>query len=408
MAEVLSQEVVVYQEHIVDFYGDQIISIQDENNDVWSPVKGLCGAIGIKGVQDQINKIKNDGAFRFKASLVTALDGKNYSTFCIHADDIPMWLATIGTGRVDESVKSKLILYKRECANVLRDYWTKGAAVNPRLGNLDVDQIKNIVNEALQVALDEYRQARTPEEIAQLIFERDVVILAETANRVESPFRDSIYRRIEVLMDSRFGKLEPAEEAELVKGLTPLTESLFRKLYLGQGWCRDKLALYFPKELSSKTQFDQLLKMWDIPAPKRQSRTSIAFARRLLRENHVNKKTINQLITEFNRSRESILRAISDQWNSLNKSFKKYCTAGIIPKGRAYSDYIDRSPLWVAKREAFKETFDNTCFYCGYQSPTGIAVHHLNYIRSGQELPTDLEIVCNTCHQKRHKEKYNV
>jgi hypothetical protein len=40
-------------------------------------------------------------------------------------------MASISPEKVNPAVKDKLLAYQEECAGALRDYWTKGRAINP-------------------------------------------------------------------------------------------------------------------------------------------------------------------------------------------------------------------------------------------------------------------------------------
>ena len=53
----------------------------------------------------------------------TGPDGKNYQSFCLDLDSVPMWLATIDASRVAEASRPKRILFQKECVKVLRDHF---------------------------------------------------------------------------------------------------------------------------------------------------------------------------------------------------------------------------------------------------------------------------------------------
>jgi hypothetical protein len=54
---------------------------------------------------------------------VVAQDGNERELVMLDLDTLPMWLATIDSGRVREDVRPKLAKYQRECARVLRDHF---------------------------------------------------------------------------------------------------------------------------------------------------------------------------------------------------------------------------------------------------------------------------------------------
>jgi 5-methylcytosine-specific restriction endonuclease McrA len=73
-----------------------------------------------------------------------------------------------------------------------------------------------------------------------------------------------------------------------------------------------------------------------------------------------------------------------------------------------YAAYLE-SPEWAWKRYAILEYYNYTCAVCGYwnkqQGVSAMHVHHLTYARVGNERPSDLQVLCNTCHTATHKRR---
>ena len=67
------------------------------------------------------------------------------------------------------------------------------------------------------------------------------------------------------------------------------------------------------------------------------------------------------------------------------------------PQTLLYRDYMI-SPQWAAKRKAAVARAGNTCQRCGRRN-CRIEIHHLTYVRLGQERPEDLVAVCTDCHR---------
>lgn len=65
-----------------------------------------------------------------------------------------------------------------------------------------------------------------------------------------------------------------------------------------------------------------------------------------------------------------------------------------------YKTYI-KSAYWRAFRISILAQRGSTCQDCGdHRHP--VQVHHLNYMRLMRELPTDVRVLCDPCHRKRH------
>lgn len=68
---------------------------------------------------------------------------------------------------------------------------------------------------------------------------------------------------------------------------------------------------------------------------------------------------------------------------------------------RAYERYI-QSPEWEAFRERILAERGRTCQRCGkIADPPHI--HHLHYRNFGHELPADVQVLCEPCHDEIHR-----
>lgn len=131
-------------------------------------LKAMCEAIGID-VDTQRRKL--DQAQWARTVMMTARDsaGRVQPMVGLHADCIPMWLATINVSRVAERARDVLATYQREAARALRDYFYRGVAVQaPAMNQLDI----------LRAALDQIETAQRDAAEARAIAERTDARLA--------------------------------------------------------------------------------------------------------------------------------------------------------------------------------------------------------------------------------------
>jgi hypothetical protein len=70
-----------------------------------------------------------------------------------------------------------------------------------------------------------------------------------------------------------------------------------------------------------------------------------------------------------------------------------------------YAEYLN-SPEWKQRRQESLRRAKYTCARCGRIKPAAqLHVHHLTYERLGNELPSDLQVVCLVCHREADEER---
>lgn len=68
------------------------------------------------------------------------------------------------------------------------------------------------------------------------------------------------------------------------------------------------------------------------------------------------------------------------------------------------------SKRWRLLRDRFLDKQDGKCFRCGWHEKPwdrskSLELHHRTYERLGQEIDSDLELLCSDCHIKADKER---
>lgn len=84
-------------------------------------------------------------------------------------------------------------------------------------------------------------------------------------------------------------------------------------------------------------------------------------------------------------------------WESLSRNKRK-----VKPKPKKVTDYGEYllSKKWKKTRKKALRRAGFKCNGCG--STKHLEVHHKTYARVGREDPSDLEVLCRTCHGERH------
>ena len=143
----------------VDFNNHQLEVIEETQSIV---VKDICEAIGI-GYISQYEKIVADESFESKLIKVQTRGGLQ-EVFTIPLSKLDGWLFSINPNKVKPEVKQKLIEYKKECFNVLNNYFNNGIAINHRVTETDLQKILDTLEKQNQEIKDLKKQLVLKEE----------------------------------------------------------------------------------------------------------------------------------------------------------------------------------------------------------------------------------------------------
>lgn len=71
---------------------------------------------------------------------------------------------------------------------------------------------------------------------------------------------------------------------------------------------------------------------------------------------------------------------------------------------KSYNQYISKSENWKSFRQSIIDTRGRKCEKCG-ETKGAIDCHHLTYERLFNEIPSDVMLLCRSCHKKEHGRK---
>lgn len=140
----------------IAFHGHDLQSWKnDETGIVYAAMRPMVEHFGMDW-SAQFRRLKRDELFRDRLSVVTMATVQGPRDFIgLDVDALPMWLATIQRQRVKEAHRETLLLYQRECAKALRDYWFTGQANNPRQQTSEDDALLATLQALVQVRKDQ-------------------------------------------------------------------------------------------------------------------------------------------------------------------------------------------------------------------------------------------------------------
>lgn len=114
-------------------FHNHTLTVITHNNQQLVAMRPVCEGIGLAW-GSQRNRIMRDevlGSTVFMMNTV-AEDNKQRELLCLPLEYLNGWLFGIDVSRCREEIRPALIQYKRECYQVLANYWLQGEAVNHR------------------------------------------------------------------------------------------------------------------------------------------------------------------------------------------------------------------------------------------------------------------------------------
>lgn len=160
----------------VVFHDHELVTAKHSGK-TYVAMRPICDGIGLAW-NGQYERIKRDEVLAegVRVIRIPTAGGDQKSIF-LPLEYLNGWLFGVDVNRVKPEVKEKLIQYKRECYQVLADYWQKGAATNPR---------KTLTPE----------MQRHIQELVNDIRVREGIRWATTYNRIKSAFKVGSYKDV--------------------------------------------------------------------------------------------------------------------------------------------------------------------------------------------------------------------
>lgn len=113
----------VIKAEMVPFHTEKIQSWKDETGDIKIGMRQTANTFGLAWAGQYVKLTKG---YLYKDSIgITMIEtpGGPQPVLGLSLDMLPTWLLSIEPAKVSASIRDKLILYQKECARVLKDYW---------------------------------------------------------------------------------------------------------------------------------------------------------------------------------------------------------------------------------------------------------------------------------------------
>lgn len=171
----------------------ETVLIDDEPHVVIRPALEAMGL----DADSQLKKLKRKSWATTAVTTVVAEDGKVREMTAINLDTWSMLLANIDEHRVSDTARPLVIEYQQKSARALRDFWTKGGAINPAA---TVDQVQE-----LRAQLDGVERARLAQE------RLSAMGIAKQYNLVNPSYVEAMARTELARMNGQEPDIDPAD-----------------------------------------------------------------------------------------------------------------------------------------------------------------------------------------------------
>jgi len=161
----------------ITFHEDTIFII-DHDGQPFVPIRPICENLGLDW-KSQYTKLMSEQEL-WNCGIITtvAADGKQREMVCLPLKKLNAWVLGISPSKVNPDIKDKLIVYQKECDEVLWNYWPKGVGLPDRMligkSLIEVDRLI----ELLETEGKYYKQkALPPPKRKNFTAEEDAVVL---------------------------------------------------------------------------------------------------------------------------------------------------------------------------------------------------------------------------------------
>lgn len=117
--------------------GDDVVeALRDASGQVWVVARRVCDALGLNADGQRVKLLGKTWACTEMISVVDGA-GRSRPTFCVSLNTLPMWLAGIDAGKVDDAVAKKLWRFQTEARDVLAAHFlgTPSPAASSSVGS---------------------------------------------------------------------------------------------------------------------------------------------------------------------------------------------------------------------------------------------------------------------------------
>ncbi|HHA1306251.1 TPA: phage antirepressor N-terminal domain-containing protein [Enterobacter kobei] len=115
----------------VNFHGADLYVVE-RGGEPYTPMKPIVEGMGLDWAAQYTKLRSRFGACIVIITMQLTEGDQRRDIVCLPLRKLAAWLNSISANKVRPDIRERVLQYQAECDDVLYDYWTKGAAVNPR------------------------------------------------------------------------------------------------------------------------------------------------------------------------------------------------------------------------------------------------------------------------------------
>ncbi|MBL9008093.1 MAG: hypothetical protein JNJ46_27795 [Myxococcales bacterium] len=122
----------------VPFAGGTLLAVLDSEATAWMALKPACAALGLDH-EAQRQRLERCAWSVACVMQATGADAKRYRMYCLRADRVAMWLATLDTRRVKPALRPALQVWQCQAADALHRWAQRSQADAPPGASVQMD-----------------------------------------------------------------------------------------------------------------------------------------------------------------------------------------------------------------------------------------------------------------------------
>jgi len=183
------KNLTIVEQKEVEFYGDVLVAVRTDNDNVYVPVRPICDLLGVQW-SAQSKRIKRDPVLSQESVSVSIMDTQggqpqHRAMVCLPLDFLSGFLFGINASRVKIELRETVTRYQRECYRVMAEAFEEGRLTSDPAFDQLLEDADSATVQAYQIALAVVKLARN-----QILLQGRVVDNSRRIEQIEATLGD--------------------------------------------------------------------------------------------------------------------------------------------------------------------------------------------------------------------------